>query len=348
MTDSTMLRDPLPVKAHENENNRRRTRGRGGRAPVTLSRTEGAHPGRIPGRGRPALAEAAIEHVLEAMRCGGVENVMLVLSPAKAEVFRYLGSGQQLGLALAYLCQEEPLGIPHALDLAAPYVADATVCMGMPDTIFTPRDSFAQLLQFHRDHRSELSLGVFPTTEPQSLAPVIIEPGTRRVLAIVDKPASPPAANTWGIAVWSPAFTELLGGFVRAALDSRSGELLLSDAFIAAVEAGLRVHALNFEAGRFYDIGTPVGVSAPGDGWSPATRCQRGGESDRAADGHRSIWVLGVDGGRRRSCPGQVPSRLNRSDGAIQRHSEGSNRVQYTDRHTGPGPGRARAGYRRA
>lgn len=209
--------------------------------------------------GQP-LPKAAIEHVLEAMRCGGVENVMLVLSPAKAEVFRYLGSGQQLGLALAYLCQEEPLGIPHALDLAAPYVADATVCMGMPDTIFTPRDSFAQLLQFHRDHRSELSLGVFPTTEPQSLAPVIIEPGTRRVLAIVDKPASPPAANTWGIAVWSPAFTELLGGFVRAALDSRSGELLLSDAFIAAVEAGLRVHALSFEAGRFYDIGTPVGV----------------------------------------------------------------------------------------
>ena len=165
-----------------------------------------------------------------------------------------------LGLTLAYLCQEEPLGIPHALNLAAPYVTGATVCMGMPDTIFTPADSFAQLLRFHEEHRSDLSLGVFPTTEARSLAPVIIEPGTHRVLAIVDKPATPPVANTWGIAVWSQAFTELLRGFVYTGLGARSGELLLSDAFVAAVEAGLRVHALSFDVGEFYDIGTPEGV----------------------------------------------------------------------------------------
>jgi glucose-1-phosphate thymidylyltransferase len=210
--------------------------------------------------GGQLLPKAAVEHVLEAMRCGGVADAMLVLSPAKAEVFRYLGSGQQLGLKLAYLCQEQALGIPHALDLAAPYVSDATVCMGMPDTIFTPQDSFAQLLQFHHDHHSDLSLGVFPTTEPQSLAPVVIEPGSHRVREIVDKPANPPVANTWGIAVWSPAFTELLGGFVRAAFGSLTGELLLSEAFMAAVRSGLRVHALSFEAGEFYDIGTPGGV----------------------------------------------------------------------------------------
>jgi len=206
------------------------------------------------------LPKAAIEHVLDAMVRAGIGDVMLVLSPAKSDVFRYLGSGRQLGLTLAYLCQEEPLGIPHALNLAAPYVTGATVCMGMPDTIFTPADSFAQLLRFHEEHRSDLSLGVFPTTEARSLAPVIIEPGTHRVLAIVDKPATPPVANTWGIAVWSQAFTELLRGFVYTGLGARSGELLLSDAFVAAVEAGLRVHALSFDVGEFYDIGTPEGV----------------------------------------------------------------------------------------
>jgi glucose-1-phosphate thymidylyltransferase len=206
------------------------------------------------------LPKAAIEHVLTAMRDARVERAFLVLSPAKGELFRYLGSGQHLGMELAYLCQEAPLGMPHALDLATPFLADRTVCMGMPDTILAPDDCFAQLLDFHDACRADLSLGVFPTAQPQALAPVLIEPGSSRVLAIVDKPEHPPAANTWGIAAWSPAFTELLHEFVAAALRRPEGELLLSDAFVAAVAAGLRVHALAFESGEYHDIGTPAGV----------------------------------------------------------------------------------------
>ncbi|GAA0934115.1 sugar phosphate nucleotidyltransferase [Virgisporangium aurantiacum] len=204
------------------------------------------------------LPMAAVEHVLYGMRTGGVHNVLLTLSPAKWDIFRYLGDGREIGLELAYLCQDEPLGMPHALDLARPFVADHTVCMGMPDTIVAPRDCFAQLLEFHGTHRADLSLGVFPTDEPQALAPVLIEPGGHRVIAVVDKPAVPPAANTWGIACWSPAFTELLHEFVRGAADTR--EQLLSDVFVAAMTAGLRVHGLAFGDGAYHDIGTATGV----------------------------------------------------------------------------------------
>ncbi|WP_189040262.1 sugar phosphate nucleotidyltransferase [Micromonospora sonchi] len=209
--------------------------------------------------GRP-LPKAAVEHVLHAMSDGGVDRALVVLSPEKSEVFRYLGSGRHLGLDLSYVCQEEALGLPHALDLAYPFVAGGTVCMGLPDTICAPQDCFAQLLEFHEARRADLSLGVFPTDQPQALAPVVIEPGSQRVLAIVDKPEQPPVSNTWGIAAWSPAFTELLHEHVGDALRSRGGELLLSDAFVAAVTAGLRVHALTFDSGEYYDIGTPVGV----------------------------------------------------------------------------------------
>src|SRR5438105_12850094 len=66
------------------------------------------------------LPKAAVEHVLTAMRDGGVDSAFLVLSPVKWDVFRYLGSGRHLGMDLAYLCQEATLGMPHALDLATP------------------------------------------------------------------------------------------------------------------------------------------------------------------------------------------------------------------------------------
>ena len=206
------------------------------------------------------LPKAAIEHVLTAMATGGADRAFVILSPAKWDLFRYLGSGEHLGLDLAYLCQETPLGMPHAIDLATPFLAGQTVSMGMPDTIVAPDDCFAQLFDFHEGTRADLSLGVFPTAEPQALAPVVIEPGSHRVLSIMDKPADPPAANTWGIAVWSPLFTELLHDYVAGALRQPTGELLLSEVFADAITAGLRVHALAFEAGGFHDIGKPANV----------------------------------------------------------------------------------------
>jgi len=84
--------------------------------------------------------------------------------------------------------------------------------------------------------------------------------GTARLLAVVDKPQVPPAPNTWGIAVWSGAFTELLHEHVAAAAPEPGRESVLSDVFAAAVAAGLRVRALSFDRGRFHDIGTPSGV----------------------------------------------------------------------------------------
>ena len=210
--------------------------------------------------GGQLLPKAAIEHVLTAMAAGGADRAFLILSPAKWDLFRYLGSGEHLGLDLAYLCQETPLGMPHAIDLATPFLAGQTVGMGMPDTIVAPPDCFAQLFDFHEGTRADLSLGLFPTAEPQALAPVVTEPGSHRVLAIMDKPLDPPVANTWGIVVWSPVFTELLHDYVGAALRQPSGELLLSEVFADAVTAGLRVHALSFDGGEFHDIGKPANL----------------------------------------------------------------------------------------
>lgn len=60
---------------------------------------------------------------------GGDDELFLVL--AHRVLFRYLGSGRHLDLDLSYLCQEAPLGMPHALDLGYPYLAGETVCMGV-------------------------------------------------------------------------------------------------------------------------------------------------------------------------------------------------------------------------
>ena len=248
-------------------------------------------PGRL-------VPRTAIDHVLAALRRGGVDDVLVVLSPAKWEVFRYLGTGREIGLNLAYLCQEQPRGMPGAIDLAHPFLRDRTVCMGMADTIVGPTDCFARLRAFHDEHRADLSLGVFPTDQPHMLAPVVLSTRGGRVRQIVDKPEDPPAANTWGIAVWSARFTELLHDMVATAEPASDAELLLSDAFSRAVRSGLRVFGLPFDEGSYHDIGTSAGLIRarallePRPSAEQDPRSSQSGAADRGAADHLSALSL--------------------------------------------------------
>jgi glucose-1-phosphate thymidylyltransferase len=206
------------------------------------------------------IPRATVEYVLSAMRAGGVSSVFVVLSALKWDVFRYLGSGRSLGLHLSYLCQEEPLGLAHAIGLARPFTEGRTVCLGLPDTIVEPADCCAQLLAFHRDNAAHLSLGLFEVADPRQFGVVTMHTDGRHVRAIDDKPRVPRSNLVWGLAVWSDEFAELLQAFVAEPVSAGS-EPVLGDAFTMAIEGGLRVLALRFENGSFHDIGTPVSLA---------------------------------------------------------------------------------------
>lgn len=215
----------------------------------TLSTDEGTPGARIP--------MTAVEHTLLAMRRGGIDTALIILSPNKWDIFRYLGCGDHLGIHLAYLCQEEASGMPGALALARSLTETRTVCMGMPDTLLEPPDCYMRLLRAHRERAADLTLGVFATDDPRSAAPVILDPATGQVRDIADKPERPAASNTWGIAAWSPAFTELLHDYVSGHDPGNNAEWLMSDVFSAAGRAGLAVYGVSFEPSQYRDIGTP-------------------------------------------------------------------------------------------
>lgn len=239
------------------------------RAPKELIQVGYAAVPGLSGDPQHVIPQAAIEHTLRAMRGGGIDSAFVVVSASKWEIARYLGSGGHLLMTLSYLCQDEPRGMPHAIDLLRPFATDSTVCLGMPDTIIEPLDCYATLLAAHHARRADLTLGVFDTEEPHCLAPVVLDPGTHQVLDIVDKPEVPPVANTWGIAAWSPAFTGLLHDFVAAGAEP-GVELLLSDAFLTAVHAGLRVFGVPFATGAYHDIGSPTNLIRARARWESA------------------------------------------------------------------------------
>jgi glucose-1-phosphate thymidylyltransferase len=200
------------------------------------------------------------QYSLNAMSCAGVHEIYFVLSTHKWEIAKFFMSGANFGVNCSYLCQDKQNGMVGALDVAYPWVRDKVVCMGMPDTVVSPTDCFAQLMQVHTKKSADLTLGIFPTDTPQSLAPVHVDIVSGRVIEIFDKPRTTSYFNTWGIAIWTPVFTELLHEYVKQCSKDTTRELLLSDVFSAAVKQGLKVYSEVFSNGRFFDIGTPEGL----------------------------------------------------------------------------------------
>jgi glucose-1-phosphate thymidylyltransferase len=184
----------------------------------------------------------------------------VVIAPDKDDILRFYGSGERHGVEIAYVCQETPTGMADAIDLAYPWIRDATVFMGMPDTVFRPIDAFAQLRPLYDREGADLALVVCPTEEPARLGPVMFD-AAGRVLEVMDKPPVAPHNNVWVVAMWGPAFTE----FLHAELAERprsAGEVALGSIFQTAVERGLRVRALPFADGAYIDAGTFEGLQA--------------------------------------------------------------------------------------
>ncbi len=204
-------------------------------------------------RGPRPICELALRAIAQA----GAERCVVVISPEKADIPRVLGSGAALGLSLAYVIQPEPLGLPHALSCAQPWLADCDVLFAMPDTVVLPADALARVQAERRRTNTTLQLGVFPTQEPERLGPVELD-AAGQVVAIHDKPGHRQIRNTWGVASWGPEFTAFCCDFEQAHR-AQAKERVIGHAFEAARQAGLPVGALPFAApdGLFLDIGTP-------------------------------------------------------------------------------------------
>ncbi|MCX7791481.1 MAG: sugar phosphate nucleotidyltransferase [Chloroflexaceae bacterium] len=237
--------------------------GRGSRlGPVPCSKEImplGFHP--VPEGGsalwRPVTA---IEGHLRALRAAGATRAVIVIGETKADLVRYIGDGEAYGLAVAYVYQRHLRGMPFALDLARPWVRDATVLFAMPDTIIAPQETLALLAQGHRQTPADVTLGLFRTDAPHKFGMVALN-GAGKVIGFVDKPARSALEFMWGAAVWSPRFTAFLHDYL-ATLPATGPECVLSDVFAAALEAGLRIEAVPLHGAAYHDIGTPEDFQA--------------------------------------------------------------------------------------
>jgi dTDP-glucose pyrophosphorylase len=99
----------------------------------------------------------------------GADKLCFVISPEKSDIIQYYGS-RRWGADLAYVVQPKAAGLCDAIFCAAPLVHESErVLIGLPDTIWFPRDGLARLPD------DALSLLLFPVEHPEFFDAVLTD-----------------------------------------------------------------------------------------------------------------------------------------------------------------------------
>jgi glucose-1-phosphate thymidylyltransferase len=197
------------------------------------------------------------EHLLGKMRTAGIGTAYVVLRDGKWDIPAYLGDGSQVQLRLAYLMMGLPYGTPYSVDQAFPFVRQATVALGFPDMVFGPEDIFTPVIEHQRSSAADVVLGLFPADRPEKTDVVALS-DDGEVERIIIKPGDTELRRTWGVAVWTPAFTEFMHDFLLSHRHTaaESAELFIGDIVQAAIDEGLSVRGVQVSEQPFLDIGT--------------------------------------------------------------------------------------------
>lgn len=205
-------------------------------------------------------------YLLEKMRIAGISRAYIVLRKGKWDIPAYFGDGSMLDMHLAYLIMNLPYGAPYTVDQAYPYVKDAIIALGFPDIYFEDEDAYSRILSRLAESESDVVLGIFPGDQPSKMDMVALDDNDH-VSRIEIKPAKTGLHYTWGMAVWTPAFTQFMHDFLirhysinkkaNEEAPSTLHELFVGDIIQAAIEHGLRVEAVKISDIPFIDIGTP-------------------------------------------------------------------------------------------
>ena len=131
----------------------------------------------------PVGDKPLLEHIVGQLQASGIHRVKLTTHFNPETIRAHFGDGQEFGLDIGYVNEEEPLGTAGALGLIEG--GDEEPVLLMNGDILTQVD-FRALLAFHREHEAELTVGVrqYDFHVPYG----VLQCEGERVLGIQEKP----------------------------------------------------------------------------------------------------------------------------------------------------------------
>ena len=114
----------------------------------------------------PVYDKPMIYYPLSTLMLAGIREILVISTPRDLPVFKeLLGTGEQLGLKMAYAVQEEPRGLAEAFIIGEEFIGDDNVALVLGDNIFYGQ-SFSKVLKNAAERKSGATIFGYYVKDP--------------------------------------------------------------------------------------------------------------------------------------------------------------------------------------
>ena len=199
----------------------------------------------------PVANKPVLVRVIETIRDAGVTEIGVVIGQTGAEIHDALGDGSRWGVDIAYLPQDQPLGLAHAVKIARDFLQDEPFVMFLGDNVI--QGGISSLIRDFTNHAWNSQIVLKAVDNPSAFGVAKLRPdGT--IEQLIEKPKDPPS-NLALVGIYM--FDKHIFEAVNAITPSRRGELEITDAIQWLIEHGYVVSP-HVHTGWWIDTGKPT------------------------------------------------------------------------------------------
>jgi glucose-1-phosphate thymidylyltransferase len=184
----------------------------------------------------PIANKPILFYGLEAIRDAGIVDVGVVVGDTRREIEDAVGDGSAFGLKVTYIWQEAPLGLAHAVKIAADYVGKEPFVMYLGDNLIM--GGITDFVSEFQKNRPNAQILLARVDNPGDFGVAELSGGA--VVALEEKPKHP-KSNLALVGVYM--FDVSVFDAVRAVKPSWRNELEITDAIQHLIDAGKDVRA---------------------------------------------------------------------------------------------------------
>lgn len=134
----------------------------------------------------PIAGKPLVFHTLEALRDAGIKETLMVVGYQGEELKKGIDSVDWSPMNISYVEQKERRGTAHAAGHAKEFAGDDQLIVMNGDIMMGP-DAFQGLIQHHKKGGFELTLTVFPISDPSPYGVVAVKDG--KATELIEKPS---------------------------------------------------------------------------------------------------------------------------------------------------------------
>ncbi|MGH3276773.1 MAG: glucose-1-phosphate thymidylyltransferase [Streptosporangiaceae bacterium] len=183
----------------------------------------------------PVANKPVLFYCLEDIAGAGIIEVGVVVGDTAAAVQEAVGDGSAFGLKVTYIPQEAPLGLAHAVLVAADYLGDDDFVMYLGDNFIV--GGIAGLVEEFRVRRPAAQIMLTQVSNPREFGVAELD-AAGQVIGLEEKPRQPKSDLALvGVYMFTPAVHE----GIRQLTPSGRGELEITEAIQWLLDAGQHV-----------------------------------------------------------------------------------------------------------